>query len=128
MIWLGLGQVLFGMVGQVIVHGLVINRKLKSLYNPGLVAVLLGHVPLGIWYLVEVTGQGLLHWFDWIFGVLYVAAFAGILMQYIGFHLLADRTSPFPFAPDEMTRFDREGRLRRAGITPYALNGRSRPD
>lgn len=57
-IWLGLGQVLFGLIGQVIVHGVIMNRKLKTLYNPGLVAVVLGHVPLGILYLMEVVGQG----------------------------------------------------------------------
>lgn len=47
-VWLGLAQVLFGMVGQFIVHGIVTNVKLKTLYNPGLAAVVLGHIPLGI--------------------------------------------------------------------------------
>src|SRR6516164_10613815 len=29
-IWLGLAQILFGMAGQLLVHGIVINRKLHS--------------------------------------------------------------------------------------------------
>jgi len=29
-IWLGTGQMLFGLVGQVIVHGVIINSKLKT--------------------------------------------------------------------------------------------------
>ena len=33
-IWLGLAPVLFGML-QFIVHGIVTNKKMKSLYNPG---------------------------------------------------------------------------------------------
>ena len=32
-IWLGFGQMLFGLVGQVIVHGVIINSKLKTWYN-----------------------------------------------------------------------------------------------
>jgi hypothetical protein len=29
LIWLGLAQILFGMAGQLIVHGIVINRKMR---------------------------------------------------------------------------------------------------
>jgi Protein of unknown function with HXXEE motif len=122
-IWLGLGQVLFGLVGQVIFHGIVANLKLKTWYNPGLAAVMLGHVPLGIWYLADVTGHGAVQWRDWLFALIYLAAFTGIVMQLIGFRLLASTTSPYPFAPEEMGRFDRERRLRRIGITPYPLKG-----
>jgi hypothetical protein len=125
--WLGLGQVLFGLVGQVIFHGIVANLKLKTCYNPGLAAVMLGHVPLGIWYLADVAGQGLVQWRDWLFALIYLAAFTGIVMQLIGFRLLASTTSPYRFAPEEMGRFDRERRLRRIGITPYPLNGESIP-
>jgi hypothetical protein len=118
LIWLGLGQILFGLIGQVIFHGVIANLKLKTWYNPGLAAVVLGHVPLGIWYIAEVTDQGLVQWWDWIFGLLYFGAFAGIVMQLIGFRLLASTNSPYPFTQLEMDRFDRERRLRRAGITP----------
>jgi hypothetical protein len=119
-IWLGIGQVLFGMVGQVIFHGIVANRKLKSWYNPGLAAVFLGHVPLGIWYLVAAAGQGAIRWSDWLFGLSYLAGFAGIVMQVIGFRLLADPASPHPLSAEEMARFDRDNRLRRLGIAPRA--------
>jgi hypothetical protein len=80
-------------------------------------AVMLGHVPLGIWYLADVTGHGLVQWRDWLFALIYLAAFTGIVMQLIGFRLLASTTSPYRFAPEEMGRFDRERRLRRIGIT-----------
>jgi Protein of unknown function with HXXEE motif len=126
-IWLGLGQVLFGLVGQVIFHGIVVNFKLKTWYNPGFAAVLLGHVPLGIWYLAEVTGQGAVLWWDWILALVYLGAFMGVVMQLIGFRLLVSATSPYPFTPDEMSRFDRERHLRRAGIVPYALSGEGAP-
>ena len=62
-VWLGLAPALFGL-SQFIAHGIVINRKLKSLYSPGLVAVVLGHVPLGIWYLVKVCSKGMITLWD----------------------------------------------------------------
>lgn len=126
-IWLGLGQVLFGLVGQVIFHGIVVNLKLKTWYNPGLAAVLLGHVPLGIWYLAEVTAHRLVQWHDWLFALLYIGAFTGIIMQLIGFRLLANKASPYHFTHEEMGRFNREQRLRHIGITPFPLDGGSVP-
>jgi hypothetical protein len=122
-IWLGLAQALFGLVGQVIFHGIVANLKLKTWYNPGLAAVMLGHVPLGIWYIVEANNKGLVHWQDWIFAALCLAFFTGFIMNFVGFRLLASKSSPYPFAPEELNRNNREERLRLIGITPYPLTG-----
>jgi len=121
-IWLGSGQMLFGLVGQVIVHGVIINSKLKTSYNPGLVAVILGHVPLGILYFMEVFSRGAARWWDLIFGLLYLGFFAGVIMQRIALGgPLASPSSRYPFATEEMNRNDREGRLRRAGIEPRSF-------
>jgi hypothetical protein len=100
-------------LGQFIAHGIVINRKIKSLYSPGLVAVLLGHVPLGIWYLVEVCSKDMITLWNWVFAVVYIACFIVVGMLTIGFRLLADKDSLYPFAPEEMARFDRRGHLAR---------------
>ena len=113
---------LFGLVGQVIVHGVIINSKLKTWYNPGLVAVILGHVPLGILYFMEVFSRGTVRWWDLIFGILYLGFFAGVIMQRIALGgPLASPNSRYPFATEEMNRNDREGRLRRAGIEPRSF-------
>jgi Protein of unknown function with HXXEE motif len=121
-IWLGTGQMLFGLVGQVIVHGVIINSKLKTWYNPGLVAVILGHVPLAILYFMEVFGRGAFRWWDLVFGIFYLGFFAGVIMQRITLGgPLASPNSRYPFATEEMNRNDREGRLRRAGIEPRSF-------
>ena len=121
-IWLGSGQMLFGLVGQVIVHGIIIDSKLKTWYNPGLVAVMLGHVPLGILYFMEVFNRGAARWWDLVFGLLYLGFFAGVIMQRIGLNgPLASPNSRYPFATEEMNRNDRERRLRRAGIEPRSF-------
>jgi hypothetical protein len=44
-------------------------------------------------------------------------------MQLIGFKLLASKTSPYPFVPEELDRFDREQRLRNIGVAPYLKDG-----
>jgi hypothetical protein len=111
-VWLGLAPTLFGF-GQFIAHGIVSNRNLKSLYNPGLAAVVLGHIPLGIWYLVEVYSKGMITLWDWAFAIVYMAFFTFVGMFKIGYGILADRDSPYPFAPEEMERFDPRAHLAR---------------
>jgi len=74
-----------------------------------------------------VTGHGLVQWRDWLFALIYLAAFEGIIMQLIGFRLMASTTSPYRFAPEEMRRFNREQHLRRIGITPHPLKSEGVP-
>ena len=105
-IWVGLAPVVFGF-SQFAAHGIANNRKLKTLYNPGLAAVVLGHIPLGIWYLREVETSAR----DWAFALLYVALVIVVGMLKVGYGLLANENSPYPFAPEEMDRFGRRRRL-----------------
>jgi hypothetical protein len=94
-------------------HGIATNRKLKSVYNPGLAAVVLGHVPLGLWYLAEVHSEGMITVLDWLFAIAYLACCVGVGMKKMGYGILADKDSAYPFAPEEMERFDRQGHLAR---------------
>lgn len=121
LIWLGIAQILFGM-GQFVVHGIIINRKLKTFYNPGLAAVVLGHIPLGVWYLIEVYNTTTVRGWDWIFGILTLAAFIVICLRIIGYGLMVNRHSRFPFDSEEMSRWGRLTHLARAGITPFMLS------
>lgn len=122
LVWLGLAPILFGMPGQLIVHGMVNNRQLKVLYNPGLDAVVLGHLPLAIWYLVEVYQREIITGWAWPFAVVYLAFFMGVIMMRIGYGILSPRDSRHPFAVEELDRWSRETRLRHAGITPLPLH------
>ena len=111
-IWLGLAPVLFGF-SLFLGHGVIANIKLKSFYNPGLAAVVLGHIPLGAWYLVEVQSLRAIHVWDWVYAVLYMLAFIMIVMRWIGYTVLVNKNSPYPFAPEEMARFSPDRRLAR---------------
>lgn len=122
LVWLGLAPVLFGAPGQLVVHGIINNRQLKTFYNPGLGAVVIGHLPLAIWYLVEVHQQHLIHWWDWVLAVFYLAFFMGVIMRLIGYGALSSRDSKHSFAREEIDRWDRERRLRHAGVVPGELS------
>lgn len=103
-IWLGLPPVLFGM-GQLLMHGIVGNRKLRTWYNPGLAAVVLLHIPIGVAYIYYVVTNGLASGWDWLLAVVYLAAFAFIFGKMV-YTWLADRNSPYAFDEVEMRRFN----------------------
>jgi predicted outer membrane lipoprotein len=116
--WLALAPVLFGF-GQFFFHGVYTNLKLRGVYNPGLAAVVLGHVPVGIWYIVEGYSEHTISGWDWLIGVPYTAAFAVVTLKQLTYVWLADRNSPYPFDAEEMARFNVDRRLAR--LRPNAL-------
>jgi hypothetical protein len=60
--------------------------------------------------------QGIITGWDWLFAVFHMA-FGAVFMQAIGYRLLGPKDWPYPFAPDEMARFDRERRLTNERLT-----------
>lgn len=105
LIWLGLAPILFGFL-EVLLHGVAGAIKAKALYNPGLFTVVPWLI-LGIWYLGQVNSEGLITAGDWLIGVGYLIAWVVIFLALITYVWLADRNSPFVFAPEEMSRFER---------------------
>ena len=106
MIWLGLAQVLFGMF-QLIVHGIVINVRLKSLYNPGLAAVVFLHWPIGIYYIWYVTTNHLASTGDFVIGFI-VTIIAAIVTVILPLRLSASKESKYPFSEAEMGGFAKQ--------------------
>lgn len=104
LIWLGLVQVLFG-VAQFAIHGIVINRRLKAWYNPGLAAVVFLHVPIAIYYIRYVYDLGLMQTWYWLAAILLtvLGAFVIILLPV---QLLKDKNSAYRFSAEEMQRFN----------------------
>lgn len=102
-IWLGLAQVIFGMM-QIFMHGIFINLRMKSWYNPGLAAVIFLHIPIGIYYIWYVAAYGLAGTWDYIAGFI-CAIIVAILIIALPVRLLADKQSKYPFSENEMERF-----------------------
>lgn len=105
-IWLGLAQVMLGMF-QLIAHGIVVNIRLKSPYNPGLGAVVFLHMPIGIYYIWYVTTNHLASTGDFVIG-LFAFLVAAILLFLLPIRLLANKESKYPFEEAEVYGFAKE--------------------
>ena len=106
LIWLGIAQILFGMF-QLVVHGIITNIKLKSLYNPGLAAVVFLHWPIGIYYIWYVTTKHLATTGDFVIGFIatIIAAIVTIVLPMI---LLRNKESKYSFSEAEMGGFAKQ--------------------
>ena len=113
LIWLGLAQILFGMM-QITVHGIVINVKMKTLYNPGMGAIIFLHWPIGIYYMLYIYANGLIQALDWI-GTIVCTVTAAIFIVALPNRLLRDKNSEYPFLKEEMERFHMKEKLTKLG-------------
>lgn len=103
-IWLGLGPVLIGAAVQFVGHAIVINWKLRSFYNPGLVTTVLGHVPVGAAYIYLISLNDLASRWDWSLATVYAVSFMFVNFGLLEIRILGDKNSPHPFDADEMQR------------------------
>lgn len=113
-IWLGLAPVLVGATMQFIGHVIYVNWKLRSLYSPGVATTVFGHVPIAVIYIYFISVHHLASGWDWLFGVVYMLAFLPLNFGLIEQVLLGGKNSSHPFDPDEMKRFDIQGKFARA--------------
>ena len=114
-IWLSLAPMLFNF-GQLMVHGVATNRTLHGFYNPGLAAVVFLHLPISIYFIWYVCSTGTITGWDWLWGFLYAAAAGGLLVGFMTYAVFASRKTTWPFAPEEMARFDVEGQIAQRGV------------
>ena len=108
-IWLGLATMFFGL-SQILFHGIVMNRSLKSFYNPGLAACIFLHGPIGIYYIWYVTTNGLAGTWDYVGGIL-AMILAAVVIVVLPVRMFSSRDAKYPFSKAEMERF---GMLKKA--------------
>jgi fumarate reductase subunit C len=125
-IWLSIGSMLFN-IGQLIIHGVITNRKMGTAYNPGLFAVVFLHLPLTVYFVWYVAANGLATPFDWVAGLVWAMFCAAFFLGFTTYVLMASRKTTWPFASEEMERFGvREkvaARLRQSNGTVSGGNG-----
>ena len=103
-IWLGLGPIFFGFI-QFFMHGIGGAILVRKLYNPGLLAVVLGHIPVGIWYIYHVCSNNLGKPTDFLFGWLYAVLFLVLIVGVLTYKVLIDKDSKYPFDEKEIARW-----------------------
>lgn len=69
-----------------------------------MITVLFMYLPLNAWYLVEVYSHQTVPMCNWAAGFEYFVFFSAVLIMWVGFTLLTDKDSPYPFTPEEMDR------------------------
>lgn len=122
-IWLGIAPMLMGMM-QFLIHGIMTNIKMKSIYNPGLGAVVFLHIPVGIYYIYHITTNGLASGGTWAIGIIYTIASTGFILGYLTYIGLSDRNSKWVFDESELKRFHVEEKLAKKNIK---VDGHSHP-
>lgn len=114
LIWLGLAQMFFGFF-QLLGHGVVMNLRMKRWYNPGLLAVIFLHVPLGIYYIYYITQNRLATGWDYLWGI--VTMFVGILITTaLPILALKNPESSYPFTQEEVSRFNVPEKMKEKGL------------
>ena len=112
-IWLGLATIFFGL-SQILGHGIMMNRSLKSFYNPGLAACIFLHGPIGIYYIWFVATNGLAGTWDYIGGIIAMIV-AGAVIVAIPVRMFSSREAKYPFSKEEMERFGMMEKAKRLG-------------
>jgi len=103
-IWLGLAPVLFGM-SQVVLHGIMVNKKMHTVYNPGVFSVIFVHWPVGIFYIWHIVSNGLVAWWMWPVAVGYMLVFLVFGVSLPVTNWLNDKNPKYAFSEQEMARF-----------------------
>ena len=105
-IWLGLMQVGQGML-QSPFHGVFLNVKLKTPYNPGMLSCLLLQCPIGIYYIWYVQTHQLATTRDYAIGS--TAALLSLFVLWVGpILVLRSRQSKYPFTEGQMYGYAEE--------------------
>ena len=104
-IWLGIAPMLMGIM-QFGVHGIMTNIKMKSIYNPGLGAVVFIHIPVGIYYLWYIASNNIATGSDWTIGIIYTIIATVFILGFLTYVILANRNTKYVFDEVEMNRFN----------------------
>ena len=97
-------SVVFG-ISQLVIHVIITPRKIgNKIYSPGSIAVVFGHIPVGIWWFWYVISNGMLGVWDIVIGIVYLAFFMRVVMLKIGYGVLSPEDSKYPFPEEEFER------------------------
>ncbi|MEA4969810.1 MAG: HXXEE domain-containing protein [Candidatus Pelethousia sp.] len=106
LIWLALAQTFAALI-QVPAHGILVNIRLKSFYNPGLAATVFLQLPIAVYMIWYVTANNLATGMDFVFGI--IGGIAGYALCFgVPVMLMRSRNTKYPFAPEEIYGYKKE--------------------
>jgi len=101
--WVVIAIVLFG-AAQFFVHGIAFNKKMKSIYNPGMGSVVFLFIPLAIYVCIFVVQNYTVTVWDWVIA-LALQPVVGLLGLLVPIRALQDKNSSHPFPKEETEKF-----------------------
>lgn len=118
--WLGLSTMYFGFF-QVLGHGLFMNVRACTLYNPGMATALCLFGPIGVYYIWFLQRKHQLHSSDYSWAM---AAFAAeiVVTIVLPVQLLKDRNTWYTMPAEEANRFDMVDKLALRGLIDRRLS------
>jgi hypothetical protein len=100
-----------------VLHGAVGTTATKSPYNPGLLSCLPWLI-LSVWYFAYVSANHPVTGRDWGYAAIYLVVWVIVALPVGTFLLLSNRDSRDPFAPEELSRFEKYTPLIHTAIHP----------
>lgn len=90
--------------GQVMMHGVMINKKCHTKYTPGLASAVLLMVPVGIYNMWYLASNYIVPSWSWWVAVLILPVLL-VLLLLIPLTVTKDENSPYAYTEEEMARF-----------------------
>lgn len=109
LLWLGLAIVFMG-VAQIFVHGIAFNKKLGTIYNPGMGSIVFIFIPLCVIYVWYAVTNFDVAWWNWVVALI-LQPVLGMACPMSPINKLKDKNSPDAWSEEEMRRFDVAGKL-----------------
>jgi hypothetical protein len=109
--WYGIIVACFGLV-QFIIHGIMFPIKFKSYYNPGVATVITIFIPMALYYFWYIHSYCDVQPWEWWVGILLTPVVSSVVVT-LPIKIFKSKTSPFPFTPEEMKRFNVQEKLSR---------------
>ena len=104
-IWLSMGPMLFNL-GQLFVHGVMTNKIMKRVYNPGLGAVVFLHLPVSFYFFWYTISHEMIKAADWVCAFIFTIACAALAVGLMTYVFFASKKTKWVFAEEELARFD----------------------
>lgn len=113
-IWLGLTVSFFGLF-PLLGHGVTMNIKGRTLYNPGLATTVFLLVPIGVYYIHYLNTHGLATRMDFVFGIIAFLT-AIVIVLVLPIRAFMDRNTPYPMRRQDMARFGMLAKIKAKGL------------
>ena len=97
-------------ITQIIMHGIIINKKLHTKYNPGMGTIIFVMIPLGIYYICYIAQNCDVPGWNWWVAILLLPIIAASTLL-LPMKIFGDKNSPYKWTEAETKKFNVRDKL-----------------